>query len=133
MANTTTPAVDNSGRYTLTIDTAKTLASTDCGVVQNCIKTVTITLPATVVGYYFIIRNAGAAAGGTSGSGANGTVTITVQPNASDQFIGLGFTATDNKQAINTLGTVGDELQVVGDGVNGYMVASSKGTWTRQA
>lgn len=133
MANTTTPVVDNTGRSVLTIDTAKTLADTDSGVVQNCVKTVTVTLPATVVGYAYTIRNAGAPAGGTVGSGANGTVTITVAPNASDKIAGLGFTATDNKAAINTLGTAGDEINLVADGVNGWMVTSSKGTWTRAA
>lgn len=133
MANTTTPVLDNNGRSVLTIDTAKTLADTDCGVVQNCVKTVTITLPATVVGYHYTIRNAGAPAGATAGSGAGGSATITLAPGSVDKIAGLGFTATDNKAAINTLGNVGDEITLVGDGVNGWMVVSSKGTWTRAA
>lgn len=133
MANDTATSIDQYNRSLLNIDTAKTLADTDCGIVQNVIKTLTITLPATVVGYCYTIRNAGAPAGSSIGSGANGTVTVTVQPNASDKIAGLTFTATDNKAAINTLGFVGDELVLVGDGVNGWMVVSSKGVWTRAA
>lgn len=134
MANTTTPAKMNDGRMGLTIDSAKTLADTDCGLVQNVIKTATITLPATVVGYDFIIRNGGAADTGTpTGAGYDGTVTITVAPNALDKIAGNAFTATDNKAAINTLGNVGDEIQLVGDGVNGWMCTKVIGTWTRAA
>jgi hypothetical protein len=135
MANDTTPTKGNDGRYQLSIDSAKTLAATDCGIVQNVKTSATITLPATVVGYYFIIRNAGSPASSALGaaSGANGGVTINVSPNASDKIAGLNFTATDDKDAINTLGNVGDELQIVGDGVNGWMVTKSQGTWTREA
>lgn len=133
MANDTTPTKGNDGRYQEVIDTAKTLAIGDSGIVQNVKASVTITLPATVVGYCFIIRNAGALAGGTVGSGSNGSVTINVSPNASDKIAGIGFTATDDKDAINTLGNVGDEIVLVGDGANGWFVLSSKGTWTREA
>lgn len=134
MANDTTATLGNDSRYQELIDTAKTLAIGDTGIVQNVKASVTITLPATVVGYCFIIRNAGApVTGGPVGTGNNGTVTINVSPNASDKIAGLGFTATDDKDAINTLGKVGDEIILVGDGVNGWFVLSSKGTWTREA
>jgi hypothetical protein len=109
------------------VTTGKTLASTDCGIVQVVtVDALTITLPATVVGYDFTIVN---------GSNAVGGVGITVAPNASDQLIGNGFTAADNKAAINTKATAqpGDMIRIIGDGVNGYMFQEVKGTWARAA
>lgn len=135
MANQTTADVRNDRRSYLDIDTAKTLADTDCGIVQNVIKTLTITLPSTVVGYCFTIRNGGTliTTGGPKGAKGDGGATVTVAPASVDKIAGLGFTATDNKAAINTTGNIGDELTLIGDGVNGWMVVSSKGTWTRAA
>jgi hypothetical protein len=52
-----------------------------------------LTLPATVVGYVFIIR-----------VGKEG-LTVNVSPNASDKIAGNGFTATDDKDAIATNAT----------------------------
>lgn len=100
---------------------AVTLADTDCGAVQNVTATATVTLPATVVGYFYIIR-----------VGAPG-ITVTVQPNASDKLAGNGFTATDNKAAIATSQPVGSYIMLVGDGVNGFMFAGVHGLWTRAA
>lgn len=114
-------------RTSVAVTGNKTLAITDVGIVQNVTASATITLPATVVGYVFIIRNGG------SGS-TDGAVTINVSPNASDKIAGNGFTATDDKDAINTLGRGGiDELCLVGDGANGWFVLWSSGTWTREA
>lgn len=135
MANDTSPTVrGQDGRYYEQIDTAKTLALADCGIVQNVITTAVITLPATVVGAVFIIRNGGAKVASTGPVGASngGRVTINVSPNAADKIAGLNFTATDDKDAINTLGNVGDELVLLGDGANGWMVVRSIGTWTRE-
>lgn len=105
-----------------TVTGAKTLDEGDSGVVQNVTATATITLPATVVGSQYIIRNAG-----------DGSVTVTVSPAAADKIMGNGFTSADNKDAINTLGKGGDFIHLVGDGVNGYHVAAVSGTWTREA
>lgn len=113
-------------RADATVSTTKTLAEGDSGVVQNVTATTTITLPATVVGYYYIIRNGGQGA-------TDGAVTVTVAPNASDKIMGNGFTSADNKAAINTLGAGGDEITLLGDGVNGWAVVDVRGTWTRQA
>jgi len=103
----------------------KTLDDGDCGVVQNVTADATITLPATVVGYTYTIRNGG------NGS-TDGTITINVSPNSADKIAGNGFTAADNKDAINTDGRPGDEITLVGDGVNGWMIQSVQGTWTRE-
>lgn len=125
------------GRPTLDIDTSKTLAITDCGVVQNVIADgIIITLPATVVGYSFTIRNGGVKkSGGPRGTGDDGSVLVAVSPNAVDLIAGNTWTAADNKDALNTKVTakVGDEITLVGDGVNGWMVVSQKGIWAREA
>lgn len=104
----------------------KTLDAGDSGVVQNVTASSTVTLPSTAVGLHYTIRNGG------SGS-TDGAVTINVSPAALDQIIGNGFTAADNKDAINTLGRAGDEITLVGDGASGWHVANVVGTWTREA
>lgn len=137
MANMTTPYQMPDGRMGLDIDTSKTLADTDCGLVQNVIAdNVVITLPATVVGYNFTVRNGGVkSTGGARGTTSDGTALVAISPNASDKIAGNAFTAADNKDALNTKATshVGDEMQLVGDGVNGYMVTRVFGTWAREA
>ena len=142
MANDTTPQVGISlhgtgGQLYENIDTAKTLAEADNGVIQNVIAdAITITLPATVVGTTYIIRNGGVPkTSGPAGTGDNGSVLVTIAPNASDKIMGAGFTSADNKAALNTKATaqVGDYMVLVGDGVNGWMVQSYKGVWARQA
>src|SRR6185437_4136655 len=91
-----------------------------------------ITLPATVVGYDYTIRNGGVPkTSGPTGSGDNGSAKVSVSPNASDLIAGMQVTAADDKDFINTKATalVGDELQIIGDGTNGWKVRSVKGTW----
>lgn len=108
-----------------TVADNKTLDDGDCGVIQNVtVDAKIVTLPATVVGYSYTIRN----------GGADGTVAVTVSPNASDKIFGNGFTATDNKDAINTKATAkkGDYIKLVGDGVNGWMITEVAGIWARE-
>lgn len=104
----------------------KTLDEGDNGVVQVVTADATITLPATVVGTTYTIMNGG------QGS-TDGTIAINVSPNASDKIMGNGFTSADNKDAVNTNGKYGEYIKLVGDGVNGWMVVESQGTWTREA
>lgn len=103
------------------VATAKTLALTDCGIVQNLTATATHTLLATVVGAVFWFRI------GRSG------ITVNLSPNASDKIAGNGFTATDDKDMILTNQPVGSLVQLVGDGVNGWMIGRLSGTATREA
>lgn len=103
-----------------TVAADKTLDEGDSGVVQNVTDTKTVTLPATVVGYTFIIR-----------VGADGK-TVSVSPAAADKIIGNGFTSADNKDLIFTNQPKGSYVVLVGDGVNGYMVSRIKGTATRE-
>ena len=123
------------GRTFVDVTTNKTVALTDSGTVQNVTATgVTITLLATIAGASYTIRNGGLAPTGAAVGAASGAaVTVTIAPNASDQIAGLGFTATDAKSVINTLGNVGDEIKLVADATNGWVIQEAKGTWTRQA
>lgn len=105
---------------------AKTLDAADSGVVQNVTASATVTLPATAVNLVYTIRNGG-------DGETDGAVTVTVAPAAVDQIVGNGFTAADNKAAINTLGRPGDEITLIGNGAGGWNVASVTGVWTRQA
>lgn len=119
------------------IDTNKTLALADCGIIQNVVADgITITLPATIAGAYFTIRNGGVPkTSAAAGTGDNGSILVTVAPNASDQIAGLAFTAADNKAALNTKATaqVGDFITLVADATNGWCVTSAKGIWARAA
>lgn len=103
------------------VTTTKTLAEGDCGVAQNVTATTTVTLPATVVGYSFVVR-----------VGDYG-LTVTIAPNASDKIMGNGFTSADNKAMVFTNQPAGSYVRLVGDGVNGYMVQGISGTATRAA
>ena len=124
----------NDGRmwYDLAADT--TLDATYSGLVLNVTATgKTLTLPATAVGLVFTVRNGGVAdTDAATGSAYDGSVTVNVSPNAADKISGNGFTATDDKDAINTLGDIGDEITLVADGSLGWYVVNVKGTWARE-
>jgi len=91
---------------------AKTLALTDCGIVQNVTATATVTLEATVVGTKHIVR-----------VGAD-DITVTIAPNSVDKVAGNGFTATDNKAVLFTNAPVGSYVELIADGVNGWMIGN---------
>lgn len=138
MANSTTIYVGSEGRNTLDVTENKTLDLTGCGIVQNVITdAITVTLPATTAGAYFIIRNGGVPASSSvgMGTGSDFSCLVTVAPNASDKIQGNSFTAADNKAALNTKATakVGDEIHLVGDGTDGWLMTRVKGTWARQS
>lgn len=92
------------------VDADKTLALTDCGTVQNVTASKTITLEATVVGTKHIVR-----------VGAD-DITVTIAPNSVDKVAGNGFTATDNKAVIFTNAAIGSYVELIADGVNGWMI-----------
>jgi|CXWL01.1.fsa_nt_gi hypothetical protein len=115
------------GEQKLEISANATLSIANCGLIHEITTdAVVLTLPATVVGAVFIVRNAGT---------QDGQVGINISPNASDKIAGNGFTATDNKDAINTKATaqVGDLMVLIGDGANGWFVQQVVGTWAREA
>lgn len=137
MANSTTLYKLNDGRMAVDVTENKTLAIKDCGVVQNVIADgLTITLPATVVGYHYTVRNGGVAASGApERSGADGTALVTILPNASDYIAGMEMTASDADSLSNTKATakVGDEVSLVGNGTTGFNIVAIKGTWLQTA
>lgn len=118
------PVVEEGGVKIITANT--TLTSEDHGKTIICnAADLVVTLPATAAGLRFKILTAVASAStGTS-----------VSPAAADQIIGNGFTAADDKDAINTGASdvVGDLLEVTGDGSAGWYITDIVGTWAREA
>lgn len=137
MANPTTLYTLPDGRIAVNVTEAKTLAITDQGVVQNVIyDNAVITLPSTVVGYDFTVRNGGVPkTSGPTGTGDDGSAKVSVSPAALDLIAGMQVTAADDKDFINTKATakVGDELQLIGNGTTGWNVRRVSGTWAREA
>lgn len=82
------------------------------------------TLPATQRGlvYTFIVKTISTVTG------------LSISPNAVDKIMGNGFTSVDDKDVINTAATdrVGDLIQLVGDGVDGWYVRDIIGTWAKE-
>lgn len=104
--------------YTVTeADHGKTLVAT--------IADTVVTLPPTLAG--FEVEVLAAVASTTTG--------LSLSPDAADQIIGNGFTAADDKDAINTAATdvVGDLLRVKGNGTTGWYITNVIGTWAREA
>lgn len=121
----------NDGRNWNDVTANKTLAKdADAGAVQNVIADAkTVTLPAAAAGLFFTVRNGGAPAGGTSGSGSNGSVLVTIAPNGTDTIGGNGRT-TANTSLVNAKATskVGDEVTL--SAVSGaWTIINQIGTW----
>lgn len=112
------------GQVELEKTSAYTLTAADSGKIIRVTGTTTITLPSTVLGLSYKILN----------GNADG-VAITISPAAADKITGNGFTAADDKDAINTAATAkyGDFFEIIGDGADGWFVRAVKGTWARQA
>lgn len=137
MANSTTLYQLSDGRMAVNVTENKTLAQKDCGVVQNVITdALTITLPATVAGYNFTIRNGGVPkSGAPAGTGDDESAIVCVTPNGSDYIAGIELTASDADSINNTKATakVGDEISLIADGTHGYFVFKLIGTWAQIA
>jgi hypothetical protein len=132
MANATTPVfnpgvqINTSSQPLLHIDTSKTLAAADSGVVQNIVADgLTITLPASasiLAGFVAIIRAGGfpASSAVVDGTSSNGTFGIVVTPAAGDGVTGGGWTAAINKGVTCTKATmkVGDTIVLQSTGAN---------------
>jgi hypothetical protein len=139
MANSTTLFKLPDGRMAVDVTENKTLAIKDCGVVQNVITdALTITLPATTIGYRYTVRNGGAhASGAPERSSGDESVLITISPNSNDMIAGMEVTAANDKDFTNTKATakVGDEISLIGDAAagNGWNVVEVKGIWAKEA
>lgn len=103
-----------------------TLTASDSGKFIMCdAADCVITLPATQDGLtYTVITNVLSTGTGTS-----------VSPAAADKIMGMGFTAADDKDAINTGATDvgGDYIKLVGDGSLGWYIVEAKGIWARES
>jgi len=137
MANSTVLYRGNDGRSYEDVTEAKTLAIQHQGVVQNVITDgLTLTLPATVVGYNFTFRNGGVPkSGAPAGTGDDASAIVKIVPSANDLIAGLELTASDDDSINNTKATarVGDEIRIVGNGTTGWNVDYAKGTWAQIA
>jgi hypothetical protein len=103
-----------------------TLSAADSGMVTYVdTDGVVLTLPSTAAGITYTIVNAG----------ADGAVGISISPAAADKIQGVGLTAADDKDLINTKATAkkGDAVTLVGDGADGWFIQSMHGTWAREA
>lgn len=116
---------NSSGYVTQTKTSAYTFDADDCGhitFVDSSAASVTLTLPATVVGYNYTI----VALYPSSNA-------INISPNSSDKIVGLNIGSaggTDNKDYILATPVKGDFIKLIGDGVNGWMIHEASGTWT---
>lgn len=122
---TYTQEVVHGSAVTQTLSGNTTLDATHCGkILYVDTDAKVITLPATAAGLNYTIVNAG----------ADGAVAVTISPNADDKIQGIGLSAADNKDLINTKATAkkGDMVQLVGDNLDGWFVVRCHGTWARE-
>jgi hypothetical protein len=84
---------------------------------------VTITLPATVVGYKYDIVN---------WKDRDGSIKTSISPESNDKIMGIDNAGTDNKDVINTKATSqkGDSISLFGDGSAGWYILRATGTWS---
>lgn len=103
------------------------LTAADAGkiVVMNAAASKVVSLPATQAGLTFTLVHQVATSSGVGHS---------LSPVAADLIRGNGITPADNKDIICTQATsrIGDAITVVGDGVDGWYIASLTGTWARE-
>lgn len=104
---------------TKTADTTLTIDETGF-IFGNKSTALTLTLPATVVGFSYFVVN------------INGGGVINLSPNASDYIGGAGLSKNDNKDLIIPA-VKGAYAQIIADGVNGWYIAQGSGTLTKEA
>lgn len=65
----------------------------------------------------------------------SGGTGLSISPAATDKIMGLGITAADNKDLINSGATdaAGDFVEIQSDGSTGWYITASRGTWAREA
>jgi len=105
---------------------SKTLDAEDVGKVMNVTvgdAANVVTLPATVIGYIYVVRC------GTTGQ------RVAISPNLNDKLAGANSAGVDNKDMILAAATsrAGDYIVLVADGSVGYYIAASRGVWAAEA
>ncbi len=105
-----------------TTETTTTLDTTDIGKITKVTADAqTITLPATVVGYFFTIFY----------DGADGGALITIELDNNDQFLGADIAGAPGEALLLTKATSdkGDYVRLIGDGVDGWKIMEMNGIW----
>ena len=118
--------VDPRARIKETVSSDKPLDAQDTGkIIEVDTDNVKLTLPSTVAGITFHIRNVG----------ADGTVKLLIDPAAVDLIAGPDIAGVDDKDLINTKATAkrGDYVVLVGNGAAGWHVVDISGTWAAEA
>lgn len=111
---------NSTGYFGVTKTDTATLTIDETGFVfGNKATALTLTLPATVVGYSYFIVN------------INGAAVINVSPNSADYIAGAGLTKVNDKDLIIPA-VKGAYAQIIGDGVNGWYIAQASGTLTKE-
>lgn len=121
-----TTGPDPRARIKETISSNKTLNAEDVGKIMEVdTDAVVITLPSTVVGYIYHIRNVA----------ADAAAKVSVDPAIADKIMGPDIAGVDNKDLINTKLTAkkGDYVILIGDGSLGWYVVDVNGTWAAEA
>lgn len=125
-AGNTVHAIRNGGNIELVTATPRVLTEADNGRVffvdvADCV----FSLPATFAGatFRFIVRTLSTVTG------------CSISPVAADSINGGGLTSVDDKDLINTAASdaEGDAVTLIGDGAEGWYIASITGTWAKQA
>ena len=100
---------------------AYTMAKADNGILTYVATNGTITLPATVVGYYFTLMN----------NGTDAQYALNIKPGGSDRIFGGGLTPAEGGGIVNTSATAkkGDLIKLHADGASGWFVTDLHGTW----
>lgn len=112
---------NSTGYFGVTKSADTTLTIDETGFIfGNKPTALTLTLPATVVGYSYTIVN------------IDGSAVINVSPDAADYIGGAGLTKVDNKDLIIPA-VKGAYAQVIADGVNGWYIGGGSGTLTKEA
>lgn len=112
---------NSTGFFGVTKAANTTLTIDETGLIfGNKVTALTLTLPATVVGYSYFIVN------------IDGSAVINVDPDAADYIAGAGLTKADNKDLIIPA-VKGAYAQIIADGVNGWYIAQGSGTLTKEA
>ena len=111
-------------RQSTNVSANKTVADNDSGLVQNVIADgLTLTLPAAAAGKTVTIRLGGVPAGGPVGSGANGSVGLTVTGSVTG--LGAAGALTADKETMQ----VGDEITLVSGAATWYVQKAEGACW----
>ena len=117
---------DPRARIKETISSNKNLNAEDTGKLMEAdTDDVVFTLPSTVAGITYHIRNIA----------ADGAAKVSISPAAIDLIAGPDIAGADDKDLINTKATAkrGDYVVLVGNGAAGWHVVDISGTWAAES